>query len=68
MQRLIRWSANVAAALGMLCCAAAALSRLSGAWHVLGGPEVISVFTLGIGLMVFACLAKLELLLQREKS
>jgi hypothetical protein len=68
MQQLIRWSANAAAVLGMLCCATAALSRLSGAWHVLDGPEVISVFTLGIGLMVFACLAKLELLLQREKS
>ena len=68
MQRLIQSSANAAAVLGMLCCAAAALSRLSGAYHVLGGPEATSVFTLGIGLMVFACLAKLELLLQREKG
>ena len=68
LQQLIRSSANAAAVLGMLCCAAAAFSRLSGAYHVLGGPEVISVFTLGIGLMVFACLAKLELLLQREEG
>lgn len=68
MQQLIRWSANAAAVLGMLCCAVAALSRLSGSWYVLGGPEATSVFTLGIGLMVFACLGKLELLLQREKS
>ena len=68
MQGLIQWGANVAAVVGMLCCAVAAVSRLSGDWHVLGGPEVLSVFTLGTGLMVFACLANLELLLQREKS
>ena len=68
MQQLIRWSANATAVLGMLCCVVAALSRLSGDYHVLGGPEATSVFTLGVGLMVFACLGKLELLLQREKS
>lgn len=66
MQRLLRWSATVTAVLGVLCCAVAALSRLSGAYRVFGGPEVISVFMLGIGLMVFACLATLELRLQRR--
>ncbi len=65
MQQLIKWSGHAAAVLGILCCLVAVLSRLSGSFYAPGGAEAMSVFLLGVGLMVFACLAKLELLLQR---
>lgn len=68
MQQLIRWSANAAAVLGILCCAGAVLARLGGAYVIMGGAEAGSVFVLGVGLMVFACLAKIELLVQRGKG
>ena len=66
MKSLIHLSANVAAILGVLCCVAAALTQLSGAFYLPGGIEAISLFELGSGMMVFACLGKLELLLQRD--
>lgn len=65
MKSLIHLSANVAAVLGVLSCVAAALTRLSGVFYLPGGIEAITVFELGTGMMVFACLGKLELLLQR---
>ena len=68
MQQLIRLSGNVAAVLGVLCCAVAVLSRLSGSYYVPGGVEAMSVFSLGVGMMVFACLAKLEQILHRDTS
>ena len=68
MQQLIRWSGNAAAVLGILCCAVAVLARLGGTYIIMGGPEVGSLFGLGVGLMVFACLAKIELLMQRDKG
>ncbi|MEH6650148.1 MAG: hypothetical protein V7707_09015 [Motiliproteus sp.] len=66
MKQLIRLGANVAAILGVSCCVAAAFARLRGAFYLPGGIEAISLFELGTGMMVFACLGKLELLLQRE--
>jgi hypothetical protein len=65
MQQLMKWGGNAAAVLGILCCAVAVLVRLGGSYYTPGGVEAMSVFSLGVGLMVFACLAKLELLLQR---
>tara|TARA_R110001583_G_scaffold121491_1_gene272698 strand:+ start:569 stop:775 length:207 start_codon:yes stop_codon:yes gene_type:complete len=68
MQQLIQWSGNTAAVVGVLCCIVAVLARLSGAYYIAGNTEAMSVFSLGVGLMVFACLAKLELLLQQGKG
>lgn len=68
MQQLIRWSGDVAAVVGALCCLAAVLTRLNGSYYVPGGVEAMTVFTLGAGSMVFACLTKLELLLRRVKG
>lgn len=65
MQRLIKWCGNGAALLGVFCCVLAVVVRLGGSYYTPGGAEAMSVFSLGVGLMVFACLAKLELLLQR---
>ncbi|MEH6473214.1 MAG: hypothetical protein V7752_18405 [Halopseudomonas sp.] len=67
MQQLIRLAGNVAAVVGVLCCAIAVLSRISGAYYLPGGSiEAMTVFTLGVGMMVFACLAKLEQILHRD--
>ncbi len=68
MQQLIQWSGNVAAVVGILCCLAAVSVRLSGSYYMPGDVEVMTVFTLGMGSMVFASLAKLELLLRRDKG
>lgn len=68
MQQLIQWSGNAAAVLGVLCCIVAVLARLSGSYYIAGGTETMTVFLLGVGIMVFACLAKLELLLQQAKD
>ncbi|RDE24886.1 hypothetical protein DV711_04700 [Motiliproteus coralliicola] len=62
MARLLLLSGNGAAILGVLICALAGLFRLSGNHYLPGGVEAFSAFTFGTGLMVFACLAKLELL------
>ena len=64
MQRLMVLSGNIAALLGMFCCVIAGLSRLGGSYYVPGGIEVLSMFVLGTGLMVYACLTKLELLIR----
>ena len=68
MQQLMLWSGNAAAMLGMFCCAVAVITRLSGAYYAPGGAEAMSVFILGTGLMVYACLTKLELLLQQKRG
>lgn len=64
MQQLMVLSGNVAAILGVLSCTLAALFRLTGNYYVPGGVEAMSAFNLGVGLMVYGCLVKVELLLQ----
>lgn len=50
--------ANIAAALGILICALAAISRILGFYHVLDF-QTITLFIGGTSLMVFAALLKL---------
>jgi hypothetical protein len=50
---------NVAALIGILVCLAAVIGRFVGAPQV-GQFQAINVFIVGIGLMVLACLAKIE--------
>lgn len=52
---------NIAAVLGIIICFVSGISRLMGNMYTLGFSSV-TLFTLGIGLMVFACLAKLHTL------
>jgi hypothetical protein len=49
---------------GALLCLAAGVMRVVGAYH-LGDFEVMTLFNAGIGLMVAACLAKLQSLPHR---
>jgi hypothetical protein len=59
MDKLLDLVGNIAAVLGMLVCLVAGLFRLSGSYYVFGF-EAVTLFTGGIALMVFACLAKLQ--------
>ena len=59
MNKLLDFTGNIAAALGILVCLVAGASRLTGSYYVLG-YEAITLFTGGIALMVMACLAKLH--------
>jgi hypothetical protein len=56
--------ANIIAVLGVLLCFVAGVARLAGNYHVLG-YEAMTLFQAGTGLMVFACLAKLQQLVSR---
>ena len=67
MQQLLTLSGHIAAALGILLCAASGLARLSDSYH-LAGYEATTLFMVGIGLMVFACVVKLEVLLAQQKQ
>jgi hypothetical protein len=67
MQQLLTLTGSLAAIFGILLCAISGLTRLSGLYH-LAGYEATTVFTVGTGLMVFACLVKLETLLARQKQ
>ncbi len=61
MQSLFNLTGTLAGAVGALLCLAAGLTRLTGAYH-LAGLEATTIFMVGTGLMVFACLLKLEVL------
>ena len=59
MTKLIERAGNVSALLGILICLVSGVSRLMGNWET-AGYSTMTLFTLGIGLMVFACLTKLH--------
>ena len=59
MNKLLHFAGNSAAALGILICLVAGVTRLTGSYYVLG-YEAITLFIGGIALMVMACLAKLH--------
>ena len=67
MQRLISLTANLLAVIGLVLCLGAGLTRLSGNFHLFG-YSAMTIFIAGTGLMVMACLAKVELLLLRDRK
>lgn len=58
---------NVAGIAGALLCAITGAGRLLGYYDV-GGLGLITIFLAGTGLMVFACLLKLQLIAARLPS
>ena len=58
MDKLIGVVGNIAAIVGLLLCIGAGASRLSGAW-LITEFEVMTIFDVGVGVMVAAALAKL---------
>jgi type IV secretory pathway VirB2 component (pilin) len=65
MDRIIEIAGNLAGFAGLLLCAIGGFSRVTGHFHVLGF-ESMTIFIGGIGLMVAAVLAKLQVLAQKR--
>ena len=67
MNKLIRIAGDAAAVVGTLLCIVAGAARVAGVYEV-ANVDSIALFTVGIGGMVFACLAKLHLLTHPAKG
>jgi type IV secretory pathway VirB2 component (pilin) len=61
MKKVLELAGNLSGILGLVLCAVAGGSRLSGAYYTAGFTTTV-VFNAGVGLMVAACLAKIHLL------
>jgi hypothetical protein len=61
MNKFLGIVGNSAAVIGILACLVAGIARLFDRFYV-ANFETMVVFTLGVGLMVFACLVKLQVL------
>jgi hypothetical protein len=67
VNKLISIAGDVAAVVGILLCALTGAARLLGTYQLLGiGTNML--FMAGIGIMVFACLAKLHLLTAQHRG
>jgi type IV secretory pathway VirB2 component (pilin) len=66
MRQLLTLTGSIAGLFGILICAISGLARISGFYYV-AGYEATTVFTVGAGIMVFACLVKLELMSNQQK-
>ncbi len=67
MQQLLTLTGHIAGIVGTLICFASGMARIAGHYH-LAGYESTTLFTVGIGLMVFACLVKLEALAANSRQ
>ena len=67
MQQLFNFTGNLAGGLGILLCVAAGLTRLLGSFY-LAGYASTTIFSVGTGLMVLACLVKLQALLDQQNN
>jgi hypothetical protein len=67
VERLILLAGNLATVIGLVMCLGAGVVRLSGHFH-LYGYSAMTIFIAGTGLIVMACLAKLEVLLLRSRK
>jgi len=62
MQGILNHTGSIAGITGALLCAISGLTRIFGNFY-LAGYESTTLFSVGTGLMVFACLMKLETIL-----
>ena len=65
MERLIDVLGNLSALAGILLCGGAGIARVFGL-YLFSGYATMTLFQVGTGLMVLACLCKLESLLNRS--
>jgi len=61
MLKIVRTIGDIVAVFGVLLCLTAGLSRAVNI-SSMRGLQTLTLFNLGVGLMVFACLAKLHVL------
>ena len=64
MEKILGVLSSVVAAIGIVVCVVSGLSRVIGSSFV-GDFEAMTLFAVGVGLMVLACLIKLELLARK---
>ena len=64
MERMFMLVGNLSALVGILLCAGAGGARLLG-HYLISGFAAMTLFQIGTGLLVLACLCKLEILLVR---
>jgi hypothetical protein len=67
MYKSLVLSGSISGILGALTCLIAGLARIAG-YYYLAGYQSTTLFTAGVGLMVFACLIKLETLQTRKQE
>jgi hypothetical protein len=67
MLQILNYSGSIAGTIGALVCAASGLNRFMGSYY-LGGYESTTLFSVGMGLMVFACLLKVEVLIKNTSN
>ena len=67
MKELSNLLGNIAGALGILICLVAGGARMVGNFYVFQ-YEAFTLFVFGTGLMVFACLAKVEALRLEQRE
>lgn len=65
MEQKIALAANLVGVLGALLCFVTGLARVTGNYY-LAGFEAMTIFSGGIGLMVFGIFLKTDLLLRRR--
>jgi hypothetical protein len=66
MERMIMLIGNISALAGILLCGGAGVMRLLGL-YLIADYATMTLFQVGTGLMVLACLCKLESLLIRSR-
>ncbi|MEM9253851.1 MAG: hypothetical protein AAGA91_00305 [Pseudomonadota bacterium] len=66
MNKLLVTLGSIAGLAGVLACLVSALARIAGQHYMLGFQST-TVFNVGVGLMVFACLIKLEQIASRSE-
>lgn len=59
MDNLVGTGGKIAGYLGALVCLIAGLARAVGYYYI-AGYQSTTLFTVGVGLMVFACMLKLD--------
>jgi hypothetical protein len=59
MYKHLTLAGSLSGILGALICFIAVLARIAG-YYYLAGYQSTTVFSMGVGMMVFACLVKLE--------
>jgi hypothetical protein len=65
MKQLMTYAGHAAGLLGALLCLVSGLARVTGSFYY-ANFEATTLFMVGVGLMVFACMVKLELLIRGE--
>jgi hypothetical protein len=66
MERMLVLIGNLSALAGILLCGGAGIARLMG-YYLTFSYATMTLFQIGTGLMVLACLCKLESLLIRSR-